>query len=93
MKDILNNLPNLGEQKGLLLRLVILALLVFGVFYASGSLMLSYNDRQEKLEQISMMEKYLGEWRVKATKLSDAPFRPIAKDKTDKLQTSIILRL
>ena len=93
MNNIRENLPDLREHKGLVVRLIILAVLVFLVVYSSSKMLLVYNERQETLSQISMMEDYLGKWNIKSAQLSEAAYRPVSKEKLDRTQTNIILGL
>lgn len=90
MNEILAYIPNIKEHKGLLINIVVFVLLSFLVSYSTSHLLISYSDLKETEEKIETMERFVADYKQKTEKAKEFPFRPVAADKIDDVQTKII---
>ncbi len=90
MNDLLAYIPNLKEHKRLLINVVVFILISFLVSYTTSHLLISYADLKETEEKMETMERFVTEYKQKTEKAKEFPFRPVASDNVDDVQTKII---
>lgn len=91
--DVINVLKaNTGQSgRSAVISFGIAVLLVVGLVFLSGKLIIAYQDAQEIKQKIHSMETSLKEWNDKAETVSRAPLRPVDASQVDKIQSEIIL--
>lgn len=91
--DVINVLKvNTGQSgRSAIISFGIAVLLVVGLVFLSGKLILAYQDAQEIKQKIHTMETSLKEWNDKAETVNRAPLRPVDASQVDKIQSEIIL--
>lgn len=92
-EELMDIFPTLMEHKRLVVHGMILLVLVFVVSTLTSHLVISYREKAEKEQQISVMQSFIADWQSKNDQLNNSSMRPVDAKKLDLVQTDIIFNL
>lgn len=72
---------------------IVLVVLGFCVFAASGQLWISWNTAINTQKQIGMMQQYILTWNEKARKVNNEPYKAVDIEQIDDIQSNLIFAL